>query len=123
MVQLVNSTCVICRERISSALEAKHCDKCGNPVHINCLNDYVSSDRNVDCQLCGGDPACASARPTAAIKPAEFTIPGFAVLVVCISVGALIGNFVAGGGSLGTGLGGGVGGGIGSAIARGIWGK
>lgn len=74
MTQLVGSRCVICDERIKSALGAMFCAECGNPVHEQCQKDFSPKENSGRCPRCGGQPAEAPA----AAKPHAYSSTGLA---------------------------------------------
>jgi len=51
MVQIVGHNCVICQERIGSALDSHFCPSCGNAVHSACA---TSSPKPPECCLACG---------------------------------------------------------------------
>jgi hypothetical protein len=54
--QLVGLKCVSCQGRID-AQEGVFCNRCGNPVHIGCLNLNSTPDSDGLCSSCGGEPS------------------------------------------------------------------
>ena len=52
MPQLVNQTCALCSQRISSVLEGEFCAACGHPVHRPCKRPGSSAGA---CPSCGAD--------------------------------------------------------------------
>jgi hypothetical protein len=78
VTQLVGSSCAKCRERISSIVEGRFCQECGNPIH-NACNSMPS--RKEDCTTCGcekKDPTCldASTRNNAELPQLKITAHG-----------------------------------------------
>lgn len=59
MAQLVGTTCPLCQQRISAAIDATQCDACSHPVHKACVGrshlDRVeaSTESAAQCSLCG----------------------------------------------------------------------
>lgn len=51
MTQLVNSTCQICGQRISSSLDAVFCASCNSPIHVHCK--AAPDGRPNRCAACG----------------------------------------------------------------------
>jgi hypothetical protein len=54
MVQLVGLNCVVCQEKIFSAIDALFCELCGNPVHRGCLKAEPFENREGICPGCTG---------------------------------------------------------------------
>lgn len=55
MPQLVNMHCVVCEQRISSALDARFCPGCMSPVHNACLKENAKRGEPTEntCKICG----------------------------------------------------------------------
>jgi hypothetical protein len=51
--QLVGSTCLWCRERISSIVEGRFCGTCGNPFHDACREARGAPGQPGRCPACG----------------------------------------------------------------------
>lgn len=87
MPQLAGAQCVICQKTISGVLSAKFCERCGNPVHNDCLAEEREKVSAPDrCDVCGGDPATAPRdRPIKAFNPVPLLLT-VAVLVVAVLI-------------------------------------
>src|SRR5262245_7863937 len=65
MSQLVDQTCVQCREKITSHLDGEFCWGCGLPVHHACRRPPEVADKVDVCAICGaacGDEATVRRR-------------------------------------------------------------
>lgn len=84
MAQLVGSDCVICKQRIISAPDAKFCDNCGNPEHKDCAANYKSeSSTPGSCRQCGGLHASApkTEKLTASSASGLFGVIGIVAMI------------------------------------------
>jgi hypothetical protein len=70
MQQLVNSLCVVCLKRIGSIVEGRFCERCGSPVHKNCVQSQANSNPESGCSVCGSD------RPELPIPLHKEKVPG-----------------------------------------------
>jgi hypothetical protein len=75
MMQLVGQHCVRCGEGISSVLEGRFCEICGNPVHESCRYVILGDSMPIDvCAVCGGNRSLPTPRQRAEVdKQAELT--------------------------------------------------
>jgi hypothetical protein len=62
MSQLVNSLCVVCRERIESIIDGHICAACGVPLHEWCARPPETPDARKTCPICRGESAKVAAR-------------------------------------------------------------
>ena len=66
MQQLVNSTCVLCQQRIGSIVEGRFCARCGSPVHKRCIRPESAGAAENMCSACGANrPEIVVASPKA----------------------------------------------------------
>jgi hypothetical protein len=55
--QLVNSTCVRCKQSITDILEGRFCESCKSPIHQRCMNPEPGLDPQERCAACGAELA------------------------------------------------------------------
>jgi hypothetical protein len=53
--QLIGLQCAACQKGITSIIDGRFCDECGNPVHQRCIAATQPSGEG-KCSLCGGNP-------------------------------------------------------------------
>src|SRR5262245_8660516 len=87
MPQLASFNCVACGRVINDKREGRFCERCGNPVHQDCLDPYRDDIPESQCPDCGGDPHTAVARDVRRERKSRPTRNGYPIGRSCPECG------------------------------------
>ena len=62
MAQLVGRNCAVCQERIPWELDARFCEACDSPVHIECSLKTIADSLPDGCRSCGAPRSAVQAQ-------------------------------------------------------------